>query len=104
MVAISLELKTLTPVLTAPTSQREIQVDREPIHFIAKEREGQLYLLTVNARPERQPKVRFTIAGLRGETTARVLFEDRSLRVVNGRLIDEFAGYERHVYEIATVR
>jgi hypothetical protein len=100
MVDISLELKTLTPVLVSPSSQRPVRVDNEHIHFLAKEHEGKFYLLTVNASPEPQSKVRLTLPGLQDNATARVLFENRTVRMRNGVLTDDFAGYERHVYEI----
>lgn len=99
MVKISLELKELTPALTSVTSDKEVTVSDENIHAILKEVEGGFYLITVNAKPEPVSGVRISLPWLeKGE--AKVLFEDKTVPIETGVIIDDFDGYGRHVYKM----
>lgn len=94
---LSLELKELAPIILSPDSKREVKVDNERIHFLGKEYKGKFYLISVNGSGGEQKGVKFSLP-LRGK--ARVLFEGREVEIKGGVLVDDFAGYQRHVYEI----
>jgi hypothetical protein len=100
MVSISLELKELTPALVAPAAANQPTAANPNIHCLAKQPKDQLVLLTVNASPEAQPAVPITLPGAKDQATVRVLFEDRTVAVQQGRLTDDFGPYERHVYAL----
>lgn len=100
LVNLSIELKELTPIILSPQSKQVATVDNEHICFIAKEHDGKFYLLCVNASSEPQVGVKINLPWLKQEAKARVLFENRMVIIRNGVLTDNFAGYERHVYEI----
>ncbi len=100
LVAITLELKELSGVLTDKTSKKKVLVSNPAIHTILKEHEGKLYLITVNINTEPVENVKMTIAGA-GSSQAKVKFENRSTPVVNGIINDNFKPNERHVYVLS---
>lgn len=100
LVNLSLELRELAPVILSPQPKWEAKVDNEHIHFAIREYGGKLYIITVNSSAEPQRDVKINLPWLRQNLRARVLFENREVTIRNGALIDNFAGYERHVYEV----
>jgi len=101
--AINRQIRELAPVLNSPTIEGRAKVktstEATPIRWILKQREGSVYLFTVNMN--REP-VRGTleIDGLAADTTAEVLGEGRELRVRKGEFADEFKGYDVHLYRL----
>jgi hypothetical protein len=57
-------------------------------------------LITVNITPNPARNVRITAPFLAHAKEARVMFEDRTVTVANGVIIDNYAGLERHVYVV----
>lgn len=100
LVAITLELKELSGVLTDKTSKKKVSVSKPVIHTILKEHKGKLYLITINISTKPVENVQMTIGGaLAGR--ADVKFENRSVPVLNGVITDSFKPNERHVYVLS---
>ncbi|MGB9878303.1 MAG: beta-galactosidase, partial [bacterium] len=100
MLKIGKEIKELTPVLTTPESKMAIKVENTKIHFLLKEFNGKLYLISINTSEEPQNDVIFKMQFLKGIRKGKVLFENRQIKIVEGVLRDSFNRYERHIYEI----
>ncbi len=98
---ISLELKQLAPVLVADTSTKKVNVSNDNIHTILKDRNGSLFLITVNVGTTPQNDVRITIPSLNA-LSADVLFEDRAVIIKRKSITDNFNIGERHVYRFTT--
>jgi hypothetical protein len=73
------------------------------IHHICKMTvDGEVYLITVNVRNTPQSTT-LHMAGLEEGTILRVLFEGRVVEAQEGLFVDDFDGYERHVYKVDRV-
>ncbi len=99
IVDISLELEELSGALTSETSSTVVSVLDPNIDTILKEYDGKLYLIAVNISDEAANSAQLTIPGVTA-TEARVKFEDHTEAIVGGVITDDFAPYERHVYEV----
>lgn len=58
------------------------------------------YIIAVNSSPSTLSTAAVTLTGLVGAQAAMVWGESRMIPVVNGRVVDEFAPYARHIYVI----
>ncbi len=65
------------------------------VEILAKKYKGSLYLLTVNS--DKNP-VRLTLSGLGNYKNAEVLTENRVLKVVGGRITDDYKPFDTHIY------
>lgn len=101
-VRLSREMKALGPILTAPETKRSIECDKPEIHYSAREMLGRIYIIAVNSQDKPIEKVTFQtkIPGLK--SNARVVFESRESEIDNGRFVESFNPYERHVFELLT--
>lgn len=99
MVDLSLEVKALTPVLTAPDYDRQAKVSDPRIHTMTKKLGNRLYVLTVNSTPEEIGNVKISQPGALGPE-AKVLFERRDVPISGETWTEIFRPYERHVYSI----
>jgi hypothetical protein len=97
LLALAKELETLTPALTGPSLDLPVSISNGDIHWTAREFQGRLCLITVNADPLPAPQVQIQV-GEGPEGPAEVLFENRKITVKRGRILDEFLPYQRHVY------
>ena len=71
------------------------------IHHVVQEApDGTWRLIAVNASPERRVHVRFESSSFRGDRTAIIEQEDRLIGLTDGALVDNFEGYERHIYRV----
>jgi len=96
------EVRELTPVLYALEDSPAVSAAPETIHAVAKRHRGETYIIAANDCPK---SLRATLGISGPDGTAAVLFEDRSVRVSEGRLRDRFEPYQRHVYRLsATAR
>ncbi|MEO8215280.1 MAG: hypothetical protein ABI560_18920, partial [Myxococcales bacterium] len=57
-------------------------------------------IIAVNSSPSTLSAAAVTLTGLVGAQAAMVWGESRMVPVVNGRVVDEFAPYARHIYVI----
>ncbi len=98
------QISDLAPVLNSPTLDRLATVrssnDKTPINALVKRHDGSTYVFAAAMR-DGATRGTFAIQGLVGNMQAEVLGEDRRIEVHNGRFIDEFDGYDIHLYKIS---
>ncbi|MBC7289688.1 MAG: hypothetical protein H5T86_16950, partial [Armatimonadetes bacterium] len=92
------ELRTLEPALVSPDATAQATVSDERIHSITKQGPDGLYVICINGHHEPVTGVEIKLPVATG--TATVLFEDRQFTIQEGRVRDDFTGYERHVYRV----
>ncbi len=101
--AINKRVHSLAAVINSPTVVGAATVKSSathvPIHTMVKQHEGATYCFAVSMY-RRETEGVFEIAGLGADATAKVLGEDRAVRVKNGRFVDRFKGYDVHIYKI----
>jgi len=98
---INAEVKQLAPVLNSPTVENGATVRPTMggrVDVMVKKYGGATYLFAVNMKRQAE-KPEITVAGVRNGT-AEVLFENRTVEVRNGKIVDEFAPYAVHRYKI----
>ena len=84
-----------------PSPAVECAADRLKIRFRPAVKDGVLTLLTCNIDEQPAGKVTFNLpAPFSKAKEAEVLFENRTVKIVNGAIIDDFAGHTRHVYSV----
>jgi hypothetical protein len=112
--AINREVQGLAEVINSPAlagaagvtaSPAEVSPDMarllgsQPIALAARKHRGATYLFAV--RMEGSPaKGEFQVAGMHGAATVRVIGEDRSIPVREGRFEDDFAPHAVHLYRV----
>ncbi len=99
--AVNAELRQLAPVILAPDVRQDVKpaTANSPIHCLQKSHGGKTYLITVNTI-ESPLEETFDLGRGAAVRSVKVLFEDRTIKIEDGRLKDNFGGYARHVYEI----
>ena len=100
------EVKALSPVLLGPANDG-VQFragEDDIIHGLAARDGRDLYVITVNAENEDAGTVELDVAGLPDSGEAEVLFEERSVDVVDGKIVDEYGPGASHVYRIGRAR
>ena len=84
-----------------PAPAVECAADREKIRFRPAVKDGVLTLLTCNIDEQSAGKVVFNLPEPFSKAKeAEVLFENRTVKIVNGAIADDFAGHTRHVYKV----
>lgn len=91
---MSAELQVLSPVLTSPTI-RSWEVST--IHLLEGQHNGSTHFIGVNAGPEAQTLCLPVDKSIR---SAEVLFEDRSVRAIDGIIEEVFDPHDVHVYRV----
>ncbi|MBL4700106.1 MAG: hypothetical protein JKX85_02515, partial [Phycisphaeraceae bacterium] len=94
---LSQEVKQLTPILYSIEQPREATVSPSAIHMVVKQYQGSSYLITVNVT-DQPVKAKLQFPGANGEAT--VLFENRTVKIHDGVIHDDYEGYQRHVYKL----
>ncbi|HUT14237.1 MAG TPA: hypothetical protein VMY42_27375 [Thermoguttaceae bacterium] len=98
---INRQIHSLAPVINGPTIERGATAEPtlgSRIECLVKRTDEAIYVFAVNM--ERKPeKPEITVRGAK-DGTAEVLFEDRTVAVHNGRIVDQFAPYGVHRYKI----
>jgi len=87
------QIKTLETMLVNGKKGKTKISDDFAIHSLDIEHEGATYIIAVNVRKQKV-SASFSVQG----SSAEVLFEDRSLDLDAGQLVDQFAPYEVHIY------
>lgn len=100
VVDLTLELKTLSPILTAPAPANTLAISNPNVHAILREYDGSLFVLAVNGSANPVGNVGLAVSDLTGTKSANVLMEKREFPIREGRFADDFGPYERHIYEI----
>lgn len=93
------EIRQLVEPLISLEQVPAIQCNSEKVRFTVKKHNGFLYLITVNESKEAL-QARFDLSELTGVKTAEVLFENRSVPVVQNCLEDRYDGLGRRVYRM----
>jgi len=97
---INRQIRELAPVLNSPTLAGEVKVASSdstvPIDVMVKRDPHAIYVFAVAMR--NQPATATFTCRQTSATTAEVLGENRTLKVVQGVFTDEFAPYAVHVY------
>jgi hypothetical protein len=97
---IGLELDSLAPVLASQAMAPKIQCSSDAIRLTCRVYGGNLYLICVNTSKEPVKAEFSTEAGLKG--LVNVIFEGRTIDpIAKNAFSDEFAGYQRRVYQAA---
>jgi hypothetical protein len=101
--ALNQQIKTLAPVLNSASVPNVVTVSSSnsaaPIDIMVKAQSQVLYIFAAIARAG-TTSGRFAIAGLTGDGSATVVGESRTVPVAAGKLTDDFAANEAHIYEI----
>lgn len=97
------EIKEMAPVLNAPfLPEGKCAIVKSTmgsrVDCLTKEHDGDLYLICANMY-NRPDQAEITIPGVQGGT-ATVLFEDRRVSISDGKIVDDFAPYQIHRYQI----
>lgn len=99
LVALSHELKGLTPVLTSEPDPTPVVSPDPRIHVLSRRLGDRLYVLAVNEGAQAVANVEFSDPSVQDQP-AKVLFEKRNIDVKGSKWRDNFAGYARHVYSV----
>jgi hypothetical protein len=92
------EVQTLTPVLYSTNPAPAVTVTPATVNVLGKTYGGGKYFVAVNTQPGAAGAT-LTISDTNA-TQAAVLFENRSVAVLGGKIVDTFAGFQRHVYAL----
>lgn len=87
-------------VLPEFTTGRTTIKDFKQIRGIGRAGKNKTALITVNLTPHPAQNVRITAPFLAHADSAVVMFEDRTVPVKNGLIVDSYDGLERHVYVV----
>ncbi|MBL4701004.1 MAG: hypothetical protein JKX85_07085 [Phycisphaeraceae bacterium] len=92
------EIKKLTPILYSLEPQPTVSTDSPSINLVGKTYHGKKYIIAVNDSPS-PVKATIKLSPSSGKY-ARVLFENRIVKVKVNQITDTFKAYQRHVYEL----
>lgn len=99
---VAQELGELAPVLLSATPDQQIRQEPqelgETVQVLVTQHNASTYLVAVNVDP-RPVEAEFSLPASMADQ-ATVLFEDRTVKVTQGRFSDAFPGFARHVYRI----
>jgi hypothetical protein len=100
LVGVALErgLTFQNDVLSEFTTGSTVLKDFKQIRGIGRAGKDKTALITVNLTPHPAENVKITAPFLAQADSAVVMFEERTVPVKNGLIVDSYAGLERHVY------
>lgn len=88
----------LNHVITAAADDLSLKIDgADDLEYLARKVDGKLYVL---AAKRESPECSITLSGLGASGTADVMFENRTVPVKDGRIVDAFKPNAVHVYRI----
>jgi len=112
--AINRQLQGLAEVINSPSLTKAATVTASPaevspdmaqllgpqgIAMAVKKHQGATYLFTVRMEAS-SAKGKFRLAGMSGTATVRVIGENRTIRLREGRFEDDFAPHAVHWYQV----
>ncbi len=104
--SLNRQIHELAPILNSPDVAGDASVasseERVPIDLMVKRHGGRTYLFAVAMR-DGEATASFRLPD-RGDARVEVLGEGRTIEAVGGRWEDRFAGYQVHLYRVATHR
>ncbi len=102
--AVNKRIASLARVLNSATIAEGVVVEstnpKTPVHAVVKRKDGATYVFSAAMYCEKT-EATFRVKGLTVARRAKVLDEDRTVRVNNGVFSDAFAGNGVHLYRIA---
>jgi hypothetical protein len=102
--ALNQEIMSLAPVLNSATLPNLVHVassnSAAPIDTLVKAHDGSLYVFAAISRKGSATGT-FTLSGVRGSGSAKVVSENRSVDVKSGVFIDDFAENGVHIYQLS---
>jgi hypothetical protein len=101
IVTLAEEMRQLTPALTSPDTSQPATADNDAISVLAKQAPDGITVIAVNGSDAPATGVQITVPGLGTKIGKRLLEATAGLAIkaTNGTLSDDFAPYERHVYQ-----
>lgn len=101
---VTRELGDLQDMLAAPSISMDLEIEYHELRYsvdtgveiMVKNVKEKTYLLTANA--DKNP-VKITLYGLEKFNAAKVLYEDRTVKLEDGKLTDLYKPFDVHVYE-----
>jgi hypothetical protein len=100
--AINKQVRELAPALNSPSLHGLVVASTNsgaPIDAVLKKHGGKSYVFAAAMR-NHPARGSFSVAGLPAETSAEVLGEGRSVKVVDGKFDDDFDAYGVHLYVV----
>jgi len=98
------EIKELTPILlTSSPSQAVSGKEKTGIDLLLKLHNEKAYIITANISEDTKKNVQIKLSNIDTNTQGKVLFEKRTVSIVNGAFKDNFEPYATHVYEIGVL-
>jgi len=90
------EKKSLSDViLLGKDIKQEVRIDEKKIHYGVKEYKGKRYIICVNVEPE---ELGVEMKVPEGVKKMKVISENRTIEVKDGKFFDKFLPYEVHIY------
>ncbi len=98
-VELGKELREIEEYLVGVELERGLKIEgKNGVRAIGRAGKENTALIAVNIKPNQANNVKITAPFLAHAKTATVMFENRSVPVKDGVIIDSFKGLERHVY------
>ncbi len=97
------EIRTLNDILLSEeeVAQASSSADPKRLRCVTRRHEGYVYVIACNIDEKAAGEVSFTLPGeLAYAGEAEVMFEERTIGVVDGKFSDSFPGHSRHVYKV----
>lgn len=99
--ALNREIAALNDVILSDETVPDASLSDATLRFITRKHDGFLYIIAANIDNNPSEDVVITLpAGLKYDDTAEAMFENRTLKVFNGKLTDTFPALSRHVYKV----
>ncbi|OQA81844.1 MAG: hypothetical protein BWY31_03588 [Lentisphaerae bacterium ADurb.Bin242] len=99
--ALNREILALNDVILSDETVPEAALSDATLRHITRKHGGYLYVIAANIDNHPSSDVVVTLpSGLKYDDSAEAMFENRRLKVSNGKLTDSFPGYSRRVYKV----
>jgi hypothetical protein len=92
-------LNALSPVLMSRIEPKGYGFEAEGVEGTWRVVRGKKYFIVLNRKGKGKEDVRMKLTGVK-DGTAKVLFENRTVEVRNGEIVDDFLGFESQVYVV----
>jgi hypothetical protein len=97
--AINHQIHSLAPVLNSPNQAPVMALGRSQVVGMKKRHDGATWLFTVSMQ-NKSDQAAFHVSDVPDDAVAEVLGENRTVKLGEGTLRDDFKPYEAHIYRI----
>ena len=102
---VNKELLELEDVIFSLEKTSNAAITDSAVKFMTRKLGDKIYIIALNSDNDRSADVEITLpAEFDYAESAEVKFEDRKVKVKNGKILDKFKPLARHVYVIKIVR